>query len=255
MEAFKETTRQLLRADQTQELKEKRQGLENTLSAPPHVLNQVQDVGALRTRLQRTVRMLEEQGPKPYSPDQVDSAVAREKFLRESAAQGMPTQEEMRRNPSGAVDKHRNWESRNKEKILEWKNIRRRLHEGGQIDDLSNAQDVANFERYRPSGGAQQLNMANEQIAGTDYYMVDTPRSVVLDDSEIDLLKQVDPELADSLATASPEVRAAIKDTLAQLNTITVETDLKVTCGAEGAAGPCGRETEGGRCWQHKDKE
>jgi hypothetical protein len=36
----------------------------------------------------------------------------------------MPSQEEMRKAPPGAVDKHMGWEKRNKPKIAEWKNLR-----------------------------------------------------------------------------------------------------------------------------------
>lgn len=257
---FQESTRQLLRANQVTELTELKERLEGTLTGPAHVTNQIQDVGALKMRLRNTEKMLDQQAPKAYSTEQIDDAVAREKELREAAVVGMCTQEEMRRNPSGAVDKHRAWENRNKNKVLEWKNIRRRLHASGHLGDLVDANDVANFELFRPSGGTQELNMHGEQIQGQHFFMDQVPRSVVMTDAELTLLKEVDPELSQLIATAAPEVRAAIKEALTvSLNPPSgeVEASTLPICGKMGKGGKtCGRpDIDGKGCWQHKVKE
>lgn len=249
---FKESTTQLLRAEQVTDLTDMKNQLENTLHGPAYITNQIQDIGALRTRLRNTVQMLENQAPTAYQPEMVDEAVSREKELRESALVGMPTDAEMRRNPSGAVDKHRQWEKLHKNEILEWKNIRRRLHAGGQVDGLGDATDVANFELFRPQGGPQELNMHGEQIQGQEFFMDHSPRSVTMSDQEITTLQAIDPDLAGQLATLSPEIRKGIKDFIA-----TMDADTKPDiCGVIGQnEKPCGRETEGGPCWQHKETQ
>jgi len=92
-----------------------------------------------------------------------DALAKREVELADSIKAGMLTTEEMRRNPVGAVDRHRLWERRNKVKILEWKNIRRALNQDSDEKDLSNV------EVLRPSmiplNGAATF-MAGAQIPG-----------------------------------------------------------------------------------------
>ncbi len=170
MEQFTEDTKPLLRPQQIDDMMEERRRLQNTLDAPMHVRSQIQDVGAMRRQLRALDHQLETQSPKTYAMEDVDRAVAREKQLREDFTAGMPTQEEMRKRPTGAVDKHIDWELRNKEKILEWKNIRLRLNASGYMDGKSQ-DDVANFERYRPKGGSQELPMVGTLIQGKDYHI------------------------------------------------------------------------------------
>ena len=125
----------------------------------------------MRRQLRALNAQLVSQSPKAYKSDEVDKAVAREKVLREQFTEGMLTQAEMRKTPTGAVDKHIAWERRNKEAILEWKNIRLRLQESGGIDGMTDARDVANIERYRPVGGSGELPMHNPLIAGKDIHL------------------------------------------------------------------------------------
>ncbi len=169
-EALKEDTSPLLRPHQKEEMLEEKTRIERTLGAPAHIASQIQDRGALTRQLRKLDHQLATQTPKAYEGKKKDAAAARESELRDAICAGMPTQEEMRKNPPGAVDKHRLWESRNKANLLEWKNIRLRLHASGDSGSLRDDRDVANFERYRPVGGAQQLNMAGAQISGKDYH-------------------------------------------------------------------------------------
>lgn len=160
-----------LQPAQVKDLVEERAAITEVLSAPPHISNAVQDRGAMRKHAQHIERSLHHDAPKPYAGEEVDKAKERESELLDRIVAGMPTQAEMRRNPPGAVDKHRNWERRHKADLMEWKNIRRRLLVGGHIDGPVDATDVSNIERYRPAGGAQELSMDNAQIAGRAYFM------------------------------------------------------------------------------------
>lgn len=94
-----------------------------------------------------------------------DALAAREIVLADTIRDGMVVHEEMRRNPVGAVDRHRKWERANKDRILEWKNIRRALNPD------SDEKDLANVDRLRPSMlpvgmGATSTFMADAQIPG-----------------------------------------------------------------------------------------
>ena len=163
-----ERTTPYLRPNQTQELMEDKRSIEGVLDprAPAFVTNQIQDRGAMRRQLLHIDKRLHEDSPKPYVGPEQDAAVARLAELEDKITAGMPTQAEMRRNPAGAVDKHRLWEQRNKKHILEWKNIRLRAHASGMIDGVADAQDVANVERLRPVNSPQEGLMHGEQIQG-----------------------------------------------------------------------------------------
>lgn len=83
----------------------------------------------------------------------------RKKELIEQIRVGMLTQEEMRRNPPNAVDRHRRWEKENKDRILEYKNVCRAL------EPDSDAKDLASVESFRPSMGPGTF-MPQAQIPG-----------------------------------------------------------------------------------------
>ncbi|MGI9405868.1 MAG: hypothetical protein ACR2O4_05815, partial [Hyphomicrobiaceae bacterium] len=118
----------------------------------------------------------------------------------------------------GAVDKHRLWEKRNKKKLSEWKNIELRLHQNG-FGELPDATDLVNFERYRPSGGSQQVNMDNAQIPGRMQFgpVPGAGPATVLTDQETDTLRAIDPELADRLALMPNDQRARVKEFIRNL--------------------------------------
>jgi len=188
------------------------------LNAPPHIAAQLQDVGELRRQLLAVKSALETQSPKPYAVDTLDDAVAREHELREQWLQGMPTQAEMRRNPAGARDKHMRWERHNKQAILEWKNIRLRLHASGYLDEAHDATDIANIERYRPQDASHELNMHNEQIAGKVQFgpAPGAGPAAVMSDAESEVLKIADPELHAQMALLDNESRRQVIEAVRQ---------------------------------------
>ncbi len=224
-EAFQESTSSLLRPGQVEEAKNEIGRIESTLNAPPHVQSAIQDVGEMRRQLRSLKKDLETQAPKPYT-DNLDAAIARSALLKEEILQGMPTQAEMRRNPAGAVDKHRKWEKRNKGNILEWKNIQLNLHVGGHLDELDDAKDVANFEKYRPDEASHELNMHSEQIPGRMQFGP-TPGAgpmTVFSSEETAALKGLDPEIASQLVVMNNDQRASVKAFMQNVMTPTEET-------------------------------
>ena len=155
-----------LRPHEVEEAKQERTELEGMLNLPQHLQSHV-DIGAVRRHLRSTIQKLEDKTPRATKGEALDSLVKQERELREKITTGMPTQAEMRRNPAGAVTKHRQWEQRSKQDVLLWKDVRLALHASGAVDGgLKDATEIANLERYRPQGGAGELNMDNEQIPG-----------------------------------------------------------------------------------------
>lgn len=148
----------LLRPHQRQEMQSEQKVLENKLRNP-----YIQDKGAVNTQLRKLNRQLDTQTPTAYKSDEVDSMVKKEAKLRSEILSGMPSQEEMRKAPPGAIGKHMAWENRNKDKLLNWKEIRLRM------EPESTDPDIANFERFRPK--TNSLNMDNAQIPGKQYHL------------------------------------------------------------------------------------
>ncbi len=212
-EPYRETKTPLLRPVQVEEFKEEKARLEGELAAPPQMRSRIQDIGQVVKQLKNLDRQLEVFTPREYGRGEIDQARAREKYLRGKwSGDGMPTQAEMRRNPPGAVDKHRAWEERNKEIILEWKNIRLRLLQGGQLNTTSQARDAANIEMFRPVGGAQELNLDVAQITRPEmHFPPGVPASVVMTDEEITKVRELAPELADKLTMMAADFREKIK--------------------------------------------
>lgn len=210
MEAFRETTQPLLRPGQVQEMSEESKRMEAQLNAPPHVSGAIQNKGEVVRQLRALKRQLDTQAPQPYQGPELDQARARCAELEDQIRQGMPTAAEMRRNPAGAVDKHRAWEKRAKPLISEWKNIRLKLLASGAIDDaLADSSDVANIERLRPQGASHELNMHNEQIPARQQYgpAPGAGPAAVMSESESALLKELDPELHGRMAMLPNEAR------------------------------------------------
>lgn len=157
-------TQHLLRPNQREEMEADRRGLENSLKSPSHP-----DRSTATRQLRTLNKQLDEQSPKPFSSDEIDTKVRRETQLKKEILEGMPSQEEMRKSPPGAVGKHQAWEKANKEKILEWKNLMLRINHD------STDPDIANFEKHRPVSNT--LNMDNAVIQGQQFhFMPDTPQ-------------------------------------------------------------------------------
>jgi hypothetical protein len=211
-----ESTTQLMRQDQVEGQAAEGKRISEMLNDPrPHVQSQIQERGAALSNLKRINKTIEDQMPRGYGPAEVDAAISREAQLREDWTTGMPTESEMRRNPAGAVDKHRAWEARHKLNILEWKNIRRRLLAGGNIDAPIDARDIANIEMFRPAPGAVgEMNMHNEQISGaiTHYPPQGPAVGKPFSDDEIKVLKEYSPDTVKMLCVADAETRDLIHE-------------------------------------------
>lgn len=120
---------------------------------------------ALGKRKRQIEKDLQAGSPPELTGAAKDALAQREAQLEADIRVGMLTTEEMRRNPATAVDRHRKWDRANKDKILEWKNIRRALNPD------SDEKDLANIERLRPTMLPMGMNatstfMADAQIPG-----------------------------------------------------------------------------------------
>lgn len=179
--------------------------LEGKLHSP-----HIQDKGEVYRQIRAVDKSIEMQTPKAFVGAEKDAAVRMEAQLREEWMEGMPSQEEMRKSPPGAVEKHMEWEKRNKEKLSQWKNIRLRLHAtDGDYTDGS----VANIERFRPK--TSTLLMDNAQIPGKQIFLPPVvAQGVTFSAEQLALLAQVSPELAGSLALLSNTQRAEVKQVI-----------------------------------------
>ena len=192
-------TKPLLRPAQLEEMQNQVKIAEAKLTSP-----HITDKGAARMQLIRTRKTLEEQTPRaPVDAAEEGRMVAREKSLRDELITGMPSQEEMRKAPPGAVDKHMGWETRNKKKILEWKNLRLRLMPGER--------EAANLERFRPVGST--LSMDNAVVSTKQIYIPDNVGdTVTFNDEELAALRAIKPQLAESIGAMSNGQRAVVKE-------------------------------------------
>ena len=194
-------TKPLLRPDQVESAKDEIKNLEAKLQN-----KHIEDKGEVSRQLRRARRDFETQVPvAPASGEEEGRMVARSRELLSQITVGMCSMEEMRKAPPGAVDKHRAWEKRNKARIMEWKNIMRRLTAG------SGDRDAANLEKHRPR--TSSLNMDNAQIPGKQFFMPETSGpAVTFSDDQIEALRTLDPELADKLAVLSNPQRSVVKN-------------------------------------------
>jgi hypothetical protein len=207
------STGNVLHPRQVSELNEDKSRLERMLGSAPYIRNQLQDGGANVMKQIKGIDKMLEQAPKPIPKEQLDVAVKTEESLRKSWLEGMPTQAEMRRNPSGAVDKNRSWSDRNKTSILQWKQLCRRLHASGVSKyRLADEGDISNIEIYRPEGGPQELNMHNEQIPGKVMNLppAGAGPATVMSDEQAEMLQSINPELHGKMALLSNDQRAEV---------------------------------------------
>jgi hypothetical protein len=129
----------------------------------------VQDKGAVRQRVGNLKRQYESQAPRPITNGQVKDALAKEASdLLDKILPGMLSQEEMRKNPAGSVDKHLRWERANKARIVRWKKIQCVLNADGS-DPHTWDRDAANLERFRPQGPQDKFR-TDAQITGQMTY-------------------------------------------------------------------------------------
>ena len=198
------STKPLLRPDALEAARDEIKSLEAKLSNPL-----IEDKGMVRKQLLNAQRITAEQTPQPPATGEEEGRmVSRGKALLSKILDGMPSQEEMRKSPPGAVTKHMQWEARNKPLIQEWKNIQLRLTAG------SGDRDAANLEKFRPV--TSTLNMDNAQIPGKNFYMPETTGpAVTFSDEQLSVLRQLSPQLADSIALMGNAERQQVKDTVA----------------------------------------
>lgn len=192
-------TTSLLTPDQVSAATEEIKSLDAKLSNPL-----IQDKGQVRKQLQQAKKLFDQQAPRaPETSEEEGRMVRRSRELLNEILQGMPSQEEMRKAPAGAVDKHMRWERRNKPKIMEWKHIQRRLTAG------SNERDAANLERFRPTSST--LNMDSAQIPGKQFFMPATSGPVVtFSNEQLEYLKSIGFEPA----LLSNDQRAMVKEAM-----------------------------------------
>ncbi len=190
-----------LRPDQVEEMEGERESLTRKLNNPG-----IQDKGAVSDQLRRLDHQLEKQRPQPFPSDEIDAAVRREKELREQWLPGMLSMEETRKNGSGAVDRHRAWEQRNKKKIFEWQNLRRRLYAGDE------GRDNASIELFRPT--TNTMNIDNAQIQGKQFFLPPEGAAPGVTFSAPQLAQLGAMGLADTVALMSNEQRQKLKDML-----------------------------------------
>lgn len=198
------TTYDLLRPDQMSEMVEERNALEQKLHNP-----RIEDKGVVKEQLRRLTRQFENQSPKPFSAAEVDTAVRREAELKEQILDGMLSQEEMRKCPHGAIDRHMAWEKKNVKKIQEWQNLKRRFSADG--DDL----ESASIESFRPT--TSNMNMDGALIQSKQFFLPppNVGPAVTFNSADIATLRKHAPDIALRLATLTNEQRAEVKEVLA----------------------------------------
>jgi hypothetical protein len=150
----------LLRYNQREELKAEVESLDLAL----HPMNPFRhknsiDAQAASSRARSLKKQLNDNSPKELSGGAKDKIAKRCKEIEEKIVNGMPTQEEMRKNPAGMVDRWIKWEKANKKAVLEWKNAQIML------EPDSSDKDLANFERLRPEGQMDRFR-GDAQING-----------------------------------------------------------------------------------------
>ena len=156
---MKPLDRPLLKHHQIQDLEEEKQQLTAALSSSNPFRSKISKPQLMYSRLKSIDKLIETSAPTKLPGDEQDKLAKLEVELRSAWTQGMPTEEEMRKNPAGMVARHQKWEKANKAVILKWKNVRR------QLEPESEDPDLANIETFRPAGVLDRM-VANAQIPG-----------------------------------------------------------------------------------------
>lgn len=192
----------LLRPNQINDLASERNRIVEALKDRPE---QIQDVSSAKKQVNNINNMLASQAPKELKGQEKDAAVKQANELKEKFLVGMPSQEEMRKCPPGAIGKHMDWEKKNKPTIEKWKSLTLQINAG------TDNQEIANIERFRPKKSS--LNMDNRIVEGKDYFMPKEPGvATVLSTSDLELIKQRAPaEISSKLCLMDAEGRAIVK--------------------------------------------
>ena len=118
----KQSAVRMLRYNERQAREDALKEVGEHLAAPAWTASSMTPEGrrALAMRKRAITKDLEANSPRDdLSAETRDALYRRSQSLEASIVQGMPTREEMRRNPVGAVDKHRRWDRAHKAKVLE----------------------------------------------------------------------------------------------------------------------------------------
>ena len=196
-------TKPLLRPAQLADAKSELKALEAKINDKG-----IEDRGEAIKQFQRVSKTVADQTPRPpESAEEEGRMESRSRALLSEILEGMPSQEEMRKAPPGAVDKHMAWEKRNKSKILEWKNLRLRLTHGQE-------KDAANLERHRPKDSS--LNMDNAYVPGKMFFMPPSNAGlpVLISDAEMAVLRAINPVLADMVGAMTNVQRREVKQAI-----------------------------------------
>lgn len=213
---FTDTTN-LLRPHQVIDAKEELQSLSATLNGPSHIRSRISDLGLMRQRRDNLAKELEKFTPKPFTTETRDTAISEFHALEDKIREGMPSSEEMRRNPPGAVGKQLSWDKAQRNNVLRYKNLALRLHAGGDLPaDMRYEGDIANIERLRPLTTIKDVSMDYAQIPKTrDIHIGSDPVGTVMFTADEEAaLMDLAPALAGSLAVLDNEARAQIKGLL-----------------------------------------
>ena len=150
---------------EVQEAEDQIKAVENSLNEPGARLDDRQNVIKQLVNIKRD---LDTQRPPPPNAEQRDWLVKEEKRLIAEIVPDMPSQEEMRKCPPGAIGREIAFQKKHKSNIVRWKNIKRMMNIG---DDNP---DVSNLELHR--GTTNHLNMDNAVIPGKQHFLSpDTP--------------------------------------------------------------------------------
>lgn len=241
-------TTNLLRPNQLEDAKDEMARLEDMINAPPHIRNAISDMPELRRRFKNLKVEMDKATPRAFAPTERDAAMKEFARLADIIRDGMPSSEEMRRNPPGAVGKNRDWQERTKKAVARYKHLALRLQAGGDLPlRLKRSGDAANIELLRPLTTSHQLSMEGAQIPKkTDYHFGDDiANTTVFSDNEIETIQTVDPEIADALALMTPELRAKVKQAItAALNPKAKAKQPKIAKGKKVHAKSAWNETQ-----------
>lgn len=193
-----------LRYNEAKALTEERDNLRAMLNDPMKGAR-IEDRPAMERKEREISKRIETTVPPDLTPEQRDKMAKLEKELAEKICVGMPSSEEMRKSPPGALGKHMKHERANKNNILVWKNCRLALNKGDDDPDL------ANVELLRPR--TSSLNMDNAIVPGTSY---DIPSEQFMRNYDQISWKGKSPEEMDSeiasLRSEISELRATLRE-------------------------------------------
>lgn len=198
---MKDLNKNLLRFAQREELKTDIEQAEQMIpSAKP------EERGTLLRSIKRQKQALNDGSPEPLTGKEKDTLSTLEKRLRAKITEHMPTEEVMRKNPTGAVDWHTKWQNKNKKLVRLWKNVQIQLNPDSQDKDL------ANIERFRPSGQTDRMR-TDAQIVGLMSYGSVPEENWPFDAPENTALNQ-----AKKHAMTEEEAEGAVNNALAELD-------------------------------------